>query len=121
MGCDIHWFAESQNEDGKWIPRLVIEPRRQYCLFSALAGVRREESDPPPRFEPQHAIPDDASSEVRAEAAEWDVDGHSFSYRTLAELQAHDWSEFPSFVEVLESMATMGHPDRVRAVFWFDN
>lgn len=120
MGCDIHWHVERQRDDGTWeyVPGMP-EPGRWYELFSALAGVRWEREDPPPRFEPQDELPPDVSEGVRALFDEYYYFGTSF--RTLAELQAHDWRAFTEFTRVLGAIATLGPPEKVRAVFWFDN
>lgn len=123
MGCDIQWHVERQRDDGTWeyVPD-TPEPGRCYELFSALAGVRSEPEDPPPLFEPQQALPPDASESVRA-LYEDGVHRFGTSYRTLAELQAHDWRTFNGgeFASVLDAMTTLGPPERVRAVFWFSN
>ncbi len=121
MGCDIHFYVEQLAPDGTWrhAPD-VPEPPRSYALFNALAGVRREQDDPPPFFEPQHELPADVSAEVLEHAAFWEGCGHGFSSRTLTELLSRDWTGLP-FGETLQAMAALGPPDRVRAIFWFDH
>jgi hypothetical protein len=120
MGCDIFENVERRVGD-KWafveVPaELTI--MRDYSLFAVLAGVRKDPADPPQRFEPQRAIPDDASDELRHVYGFSDSE-YAHSYRTLAELLGHNWSRWPQFVRFLDWMKTLGEPDDVRFVFWF--
>ncbi len=121
MGCDIHWFVERQRDDGAW--EVVSEadgPHRYYNLFFALAGVRYGTAVP--IAEPR-GLPDDVSDEVKRDSDDWGCDGHSHSWHTLETLLAYDWesSGLGNFRGILNQMAALGLPDRVRAVFWFDN
>lgn len=120
MGCDILEHVERRTS-GAWEYVEVPAERtilRNYSLFAVLAGVRKDPEDPPQRFEPQRAIPEDASDELKYEYDCSDGE-YAHSYRTLAELLAHNWSQWPQFVRFLEWMKTLGEPDDVRFVFWF--
>ena len=106
MGCDIHISIErkrtvngqeswnslnayTKNEyfgdDGEreW-DNLEVYNGRDYCLFSALAGVR-DYSDNPKIDEPR-GMPDNASQESKELSEGWGCDGHSHSYCTLREI-----------------------------------
>lgn len=97
MGCDIHSFVE-RREDGRWV-RLTGDlfpdndqwsepdepfPNRNYDLFGFLADVRNY-SHCPVIAEPR-GLPDDVSSEIRAEHEDWGRDAHSTSWLTVAEM-----------------------------------
>lgn len=119
MGCDIDIFIE-RKVDGKWIsadkwtpnkyageegePPMCVEYEdrfyrgRNYCLFAMLANVRNGVGfagcDTGDGFKPvvmPKGLPSDVSPEVKAESDQWDDDGHSHSWLTLAELNAYDW------------------------------
>ena len=120
MGCDIHFCVERRMPDGSWSAvmnrGLEWEMDRNYELFGRLAGVRcRERVIAEPR-----GIPADVSNVVRREYDGWGVDGHSASWLTLRELRDGIGAD-----DFRQTMAQMGQidmdPDRVRAVFWFDN
>lgn len=122
MGCDISEHVE-RRINGAWeyveVP-YELEIMRSYSLFAVLAGVRKDLADPPQRFDPQRAIPEDASKQLKWEYADGELNfGHSF--RTLAELLVHDWSQWQQFVRLLDWMKTLGELDDVRFVFWFGN
>lgn len=120
MGCDIIEHVERRIA-GAWeyvdVPADVMI-LRDYSLFSVLAGVRSDSADPPQRFEPQNNIPADASPQLQYEYGGGEM-YYGHSYRTLAELLAHDWSEWPAFVRFLDWMKTLGKPNDIRFVFWF--
>jgi hypothetical protein len=107
MGCDIHLFSEKKrtiNGVEKWVncdhwainpyfgedehePELEVVSLyrdRNYNLFSVLAGVRGDGEICPPK-----GLPEDVSSIVKKESDRWDVDGHSHSHFTLAELKEY--------------------------------
>jgi hypothetical protein len=122
MGCDISQHVERRT-GGKWeYVEVPVEhrPLRWYSLFSVLAGVRKDPADPSQRFWPQCAIPDDASERLIFEYA-GGAECFAHSYRTLAELLAHDWSRWPWFADFIDWMKTLGEPGDVRFVFWFTN
>ena len=103
MGCDIHIVLE-RNFEGKWIGlrdlsgidckalRFAAEDgytkgyvwwkvtSRDYDLFGALAGVRREKG-PEPR-----GLPDDVSDLAQALSDIEGADGHSHSWGLLSEI-----------------------------------
>ena len=120
MGCDISEHVE-RRVNGRWeyvdVPasRMLL---RDYSLFSVLAGVRADPSDPPQRFTPQESIPSDASDRLKYEYADGELH-YAYSFQTLAELLKHDWQRWPSFVLFINWMQTLGAPDDVRFVFWF--
>jgi hypothetical protein len=83
---------------GKWDAGFQKPPRfyvhRNYALFAMLADVRNK---PPgnlyyitPISEPR-GVPEDANKRALAFMGELDMDGHSHSHFTLAELQTYDW------------------------------
>jgi len=73
-----------------WELRCDFDVGRNYALFAMLSGVRDYGGGTVPVAEPR-GVPDDASPETAADAAEWDADGHTHSWLTLAELDAYDW------------------------------
>lgn len=101
MGCDIHIYAEKQNEDGTWESLDTwgnhydedyesvkyddaIYHGRNYALFATLvSGVRGEYSF---SFE-EKGLPDDVCEKVQAESDRWDCDAHSHSWLTCQELE----------------------------------
>jgi hypothetical protein len=73
---------------------------RNYDLFAILADVRNgrgfagfytgEGFNP---ISDAKGLPEDVSSEVKAESDRWDCDGHSHSYFNLKELVYYDWEQ----------------------------
>ena len=110
MGCDIHLYTEYK-KDGAWVTgdawrksryqeenepeQLEIPGRfrcyddRNYNFFAWLAGVRNgtwgEQVSP---IAKGRGIPTDSCAEIKAMVAQWDGDGHSHTFLTLAELDA---------------------------------
>lgn len=88
-------------EDGYiWNDPKTDEPYegRNYVLFAILADVRNgygfagvRTHDPVVPLFAGRGIPSDASAEYKQIVEDWDIDGHSHTYATLAELQAVDW------------------------------
>jgi hypothetical protein len=73
---------------------------RNYNLFAILADVRNGSGfagcDTGDGFNPIAApkgLPEDVTPEVKAESDGWDIDGHSHSYFTVAELKAYNWQQ----------------------------
>lgn len=91
MGCDIHTFAEKQNEDGvfEMIEGLAPFDSRSYGTFGFLAGVRNY-SGVTPIAEPR-GLPSDVSEEVKDEHESWSCGAHSTTWLTVAELKAFDY------------------------------
>lgn len=94
MGCDIHCFAEKQNQDGTFTMIDGLSPfdHRSYGTFGFLAGVRNY-SEVTPIARPR-GFPDDASDGVKFEFEAWGCDGHTPSWLSVDELSAFDYSQF---------------------------
>lgn len=116
MGTDIHSMVEvyrhryarpGETVTGRWTPlgEEIFASRwsksrtesplesRNYDMFALLAGVRNgvgfaglKRGDPIRPLSEPRGVPEDASFAWRAEVDSWDVDMHSHSYFTLAEL-----------------------------------
>jgi hypothetical protein len=97
--------------------------KRNYYLFSILAGVRGDEK--PIAY--QRGIPKDCSYGYLYMTKQWRGDGHSHSYFTLKELLEVDWGSYnkeyiSEFMETIEKMKSIdSDPQKVRCVFFFDN
>ena len=113
MGCDIHTNVEVRQPDGSWkshqewsqedsymSPKDELMDSRNYDLFAILADVRNGRGFAGivtgqgfvPMATPR-GVPDDASPEYKAWVEQWDGDGHSHSYFTVAEIMAYDWTQ----------------------------
>jgi hypothetical protein len=119
MGCDIHLVVERRRRDGRWErvlppeeardPCLVQNDRRRalfswydgrnYALFAILADVRNYGgylhpiSSPrglPPNIAPESRLIEDYT--LRVDDDDVFSGDHSFSWLTLAELQAYRWT-----------------------------
>lgn len=163
MGCDVHFYVEVK-KDGAWQSAdrwknqadagenayydVDYDERfytsRNYNLFAILADVRNGYGFAgittgegfKPIDEPR-GVPNDASNEYKAIVKQWDGDGHSHSYFTVAELLAYDWTQKTKFqdgtsyeykdcvggflTETLPQLEKLGRPEDVRIVFFFDN
>ena len=142
MGCDIHLITEIK-KDGEWVANkkkifghkdyLTDSPFdwRNYSIFSFLAGVRNRD-DIEPIFKPR-GLPKD-SNYIKKKTE--DVYGdyyRGYSYITLREFIEFNYEQkateeetyrqylLPEFFEELELLKTLGEPDDVRILFWFDN
>lgn len=104
MGCDIHEWVEVRVGSGWTMTDINLDIGRNYDLFGMLADVRNGvgfagcdmgDGFVPVlgREKPARGVPSDASPEYVAEVGSWDVDGHSHSWLTLAELRAYDWTQ----------------------------
>lgn len=139
MGCDIHMWAETRNKKNKnWelVSKKVFtndwysedmpkskynQPKtacpyngRNYELFALLADVRNN-YEIEPIAQPK-GVPDDASPEYKEIADEYDLDGHSYSFFTLKELQDYDWTKKLKLegvvgVEEFKTFLEKGKPD----------
>jgi hypothetical protein len=160
MGCDIHWFSETK-KDGKWQCDqfgLLADVReggeegdlmyfdnffdeeRDYWLFGLLADVRASF----PWNISAMGLPNDVSPEVREQADEWGVDGHSHSFLTrsalknkLVELQLaraelliaprgqHDVQAADHLIKrltnIISNLSSSVADEDQRIVFWFDS
>ena len=122
MGCDIHFYVEKRNSEGKWesadawtIQKDTTTERgvrkfvqytealchsRNYNLFAILANVRNgvgfADCDTGDGFQPidrPRGLPEDVSIDVREMSDSWGSDGHSHSYLTVDELLKYDWTQ----------------------------
>jgi hypothetical protein len=117
MGCDIHLYVEAKR-NGKWVNvdeyeiahpdttysyekiKYPYYDGRNYDLFAILADVRNGHGFAGiktgegfnPISEPK-GLPVDISLEVLHKADEWEGDGHSHSWHTVADLLAYDWTQ----------------------------
>lgn len=91
MGCDIHAYAERKTDSGyEYLPAVVPFDWRNYGVFGFLAGVRNYSSVP--MIAEPRGFPDDASAEVREQYERWDMDAHTPSWLSMAELLAWDYN-----------------------------
>lgn len=119
MGCDIHEYVEVRDANGKWRCLSRFEPcsddpearrmeefgapisiSRHYRLFAILAGVRNgrgfagcDTGDAVTPIAEPRGLPADCDPNVRRQSDAWDVDGHSHSWLSLAEILAFDWTQ----------------------------
>ncbi len=121
---------------------------RNYDLFAILANVRNGRGFAGiktgegfnPISEPK-GLPEDVSPEVKQSSDDWDVDGHSHSWHTVADLINYNWHQetisygekgkyfefcedfLDNTVPSLEELGVElpGRASDVRIVFWFDN
>ena len=151
MGCDIHLITEIKVDNKwilsdkdifkykNFSEGIGINPfeERNYSVFALLANVRNDNKVIPISL--PKGLPDDS------EYLNFKIDGkttrkkdfldfnsyeyHSHSYLTLKEILEYDYSKinisnqfrYEEFYEDLELLKTLGEPDNVRIVFWFDN
>jgi hypothetical protein len=142
MGCDIHCYVEVKKNE-KWeantekvflneppfhingITDIKFKPHpriyRNYNLFSELANVRNYNKIP--YIDQPRGLPSDVSEEVEKISDNWGTDGHSHSYLTLSELLSWNWNGYnrKDILDYTKILKTLGKPDDVRIVFWFDN
>jgi hypothetical protein len=149
MGCDIHAYVEIRTNDiwrfhpdifpiNQYNPSCPFDEERSYPLFGFLANVRNYSRSPV--ISPPRGLPEDVSPAVKTEADSWGSDGHNHSWLTLADLAGFDydqtfvdrWRDPPAEIRIrdflgdwyfkrLALLSTLGNPDDVRIVFWFDN
>lgn len=105
MACDIHDYLEIRRE-GRWeyagddaFPgneydfekHSPFDGVRSYGLYGFLADVRNYSQVPSVAC--KRGLPADVTSEVQAQSEEWDVNGHSHTWVSLAELLAYDYDQ----------------------------
>jgi hypothetical protein len=150
MGCDIHVQVETRT-NGRWTSMdVVLFDARNYGIYGFLADVRNYSHSPviaEPRGLPDDA---DMDSDERDYALGADYHSHTwlalaelqaFDYDRVfwdrrvtkagdgaalaeeGEGQHVSLREFlgPWFFHEIDRMATLGAPEDVRIVFWFDN
>lgn len=147
MGCDIHMYGEALEPPSKYkyLGRIAID--RNYALFAWLAGVRNYAGLIP--FADPRNIPDDASAEILEMSNDWELDAHTRSWYSVAELLAVNFEEIVEnrrcFLgnsgahtcergagqmitlgdligrDFIEEMKRIGRLGCVRVIFWFDN
>lgn len=133
MGCDIHYVVE-QKHAHRWIgvyasDVIVYKKRAQaserfYRFFTEIAGVRGESAT---QIEPR-GMPGDASELALYMAQDWDGDGHTHSFLSVAEFitsykranEAAVGRQEPLDAEDLLAIYDDDAVER-RVVFWFDN
>lgn len=151
MGCDIHTFVEKRNkETNQWEfvkddvfslddydkeyfkkeKSSEIFGWRSYRMFSILNNVRNNYGIIP-MYDTDRGFPDDISKEVKMEYDSYS--NHSESYLTAKELTDFDYDKKATenesyrdclgdfFFKHLEELKSLGDPDEIRVVFWFDN
>lgn len=144
MGTDIHGFVEIK-KDGVWsrfeeeafIGRYSGRNKhipfadRDYVAFGLLAGVRDRVGNFVPVDIPR-GLPKledtSLSKQVRRDINN-NTDFHSKSYLSAKEIRDHIQNGVFSgwlygkaaFMQDLETLISLGNPDDVRFVFWFDN
>lgn len=151
MGCDIHTFVEKRNkETNQWElvkddvfslddydkeyynkeKSNTIFDWRSYKMFSILNDVRNHNGIMP-MYDTCRGLPDDVSKEVEDEYESGGI--HSESYLTARELIDFDYDKRTTedesyrdclgdfFFIHLEELKSLGNPDDIRVVFWFDN
>lgn len=150
MGCDIHTYVEHRpavTEPWELVAGEAPFNWRSYSVFGFLADVRNY-SAVTPLAEPR-GVPDDMSPAVAAEFDDGVHSSSWLSVRELIEFdydqpmndrritrngdggvtgspeegRVTTYREFlgQSFADDVERLATLGDPDLVRVVFWFDN
>lgn len=116
MGCYIHAVIEIKDAStGKWSVvggmkhdtddgEDYVSPNKDlfgqnYDLFAVLADVRNgygcagyDTGDPVTPISSPRGVPEDASDDYKKLVEQWDGDGHSHSYHTLAQLLDYDWT-----------------------------
>lgn len=90
MGCDIHGYLEIKAESG-WHPLKPIPRDRSYDSFGVLFGVRNYVGAIP--IAPERGLPNDISRKVKKESDEWDSDGHSHTWLSVADVKNYDWEQ----------------------------
>lgn len=127
MGCDIHAYIESCNDDENWIFDFECESMgRNYNIFGKLAGVRCWDF---PHY-PVKGLPDIVSEHVWAEYTSWGSDAHTPSYLTQNEiidflcwLESSEDLFSDDYVKgiINEFNTALNSNVTIRLVFWFDN
>ena len=120
MGCDIHCYLESRDEDGQWVGEHDGALGRDYTMFAHMAGVR-DYIGIEPISEPR-GLPCDVSKSAKNCHKDWGGDAHSASWLTKDELRQVQaaLAEASSSNRGLNSL--LSHmEDTDRLVFWFDN
>lgn len=103
MGCDIHSYAEKQ-QNGEWIALDVVAfDHRNYGFFGWLADVRNYSSVKP--IAARRGLPKDASNSAKNEFESWGYDAHSVSWVSMSELLSIDYD---SYIEDRRVMVQLG-------------
>ncbi len=104
MGCDIHTITEVKTPNG-WKAVLLDKPVfdwRSYRMYGFLADVRNYSATPP--IHEQRDWPEDITHEAEQLRKDWDCNAHSFTYVTLADLLAFDYSKAIEDCRVVEQV-----------------
>lgn len=99
------FYEPSDEEEGGPFNRpLILNHRdydigRNYAVFAMLANVRNgygfagvKTGEPIEPISEPRGLPDDVCAEIKEISDDWDMDAHSHSYFTLAELDAVPWT-----------------------------
>ena len=90
MGCDIHLHTEVKINN-EWLHYSAPWVRRNYDLFTKMAGVRSRDDEITP-LSPPKGLPSDASTLTYFEATRWGIDGHSHSWLSAQEIyELFEW------------------------------
>lgn len=128
MGCDIHGpWIEQQQSDHTWDLVAQMEVRRDYNLFSKLAGVRAYDGRTAPGPYQPRGYPAGLSYQVRGKTHKSGrplVDFHSASWlltSELLEVAKLAKSGWPLFWHATMLAAEREFKQPCRIVFCFDN
>jgi hypothetical protein len=99
MGCDTHVYAEKQ-KGGQWVCLdTKVFDNRDYRFFGWLAGVRNYSHVKP--IAAGRGFPDDASRQTMEDYKSWNIEAHSASWVSVAELLVVDYGQ------IIEDRRTM--------------
>lgn len=133
MGTDIHGFVETTTRGGQVFYVADVKVERDYLLFACLAGVRDSVDCPAKHVPPRGKVPN-PDWRTASLYDQWIDDGHSYSWLSLAEVEAAA-REYKMLAEpqgmspqsmgldvVLGVMRAIdAHGGTSRYVFFFDN
>jgi len=140
MGCDIHAHFEVKIND-KWEHYSIPNIKRNYYLFTKMAGVRNYDDEIKPISSPK-GIPKDISVITKICIKLWEGAGHSYSWLNSQEIKEvikfledlyddKSWkvhheefgyffgNGFNDFIDSKEEF--LKEIEDLRLVFWFDN
>ena len=126
MGTDIDGWIECRREiidDEGWIPAIdlgLLYLGRDYRVFGNLFGIRNRTDIQP--LAAERGLPDDVSEQVRKEAANQELYGHTWiSWTQVKECVWEGDMYWKAVVSVSEILATIYGDENVRLVVWFED